>query len=202
MWNICLRTLKKCIHESCREILFTHETHFKHIYFTAPWSKLAKTFSYLPQINSFKSAETVSVRRCCSLSPDRHEIRQKRKWLVGGGWCQPGGSGGLEGAPSPSAAERRAGLVGIRTNHITLKISLLTLPERSVISAIPKTDRLVANKLNSMKMFRACYFFCFLYTLYVSKWVFWSNSVFSTKIRHQGALSDNSSAQFVKLRKD
>lgn len=44
-----------------------------------------KILSYLPRINSFKSAETVSVRRWCSLSPDRHEIRQKRKWLVGRG---------------------------------------------------------------------------------------------------------------------
>lgn len=104
------------------------------------------------------------MRRCCSLSPDRHEIRQKRKWLVGGGWCQPGGSGGLEGAPSPSAAERRSGLVGIGVNHRTLKkIWLLTLPERSVVSAIPKkTDSSVTNRLNLIQifreMFRTCYF--------------------------------------------
>lgn len=47
----------------------------------------------------------MSVRRRCSLSPDRHEIRQKRKWLVGGGWCQADCISGLKGAPSPSTAE-------------------------------------------------------------------------------------------------
>lgn len=70
--------------------------------------------SYLPRINSFKSAETVSARRWCSLSPDRHEIRQKRKWLVGRGWCQALSIGGQKGAPSPSTAERQSSHDGSR----------------------------------------------------------------------------------------
>lgn len=69
---------------------------------------LKEILSYLPRINSFKSAETVSARRWCSLSPDRHEIRQKRKWLVGRGWCQALSIGGQKGAPSPSTAERQS----------------------------------------------------------------------------------------------
>lgn len=69
---------------------------------------LEQNLSYLPRINSLKSAETVSVRRWCSLSPDRHEIRQKRKWLVGRGWCQALNIGGQKGAPSPSTAERQS----------------------------------------------------------------------------------------------
>lgn len=80
---------------------------FKENYFENPVTESCKrNVSYLPRINSLRSAEAVCVRRWRSLSPDRHEIRQKRKWPVGGG----GGGGqtvggknmvGLQGAPSP-----------------------------------------------------------------------------------------------------
>lgn len=64
--------------------------------------------NYLPRINSLRSAQTVCVRRRCSLSPDRHEIRQR-----GSGLSMWGSDSvresilGLEGAPSPFKAERQ-----------------------------------------------------------------------------------------------
>ena len=40
---------------------------------------------YLPRFNSLRSAETVCVRRRCSLSPDRHEIKIEEVVCVKGG---------------------------------------------------------------------------------------------------------------------
>lgn len=102
------------------------------------------------------------MRRCCSLSPDRHEIRQKRKWLVGGGWCQP-----VSPAAAPDRRQRphlprrnaEEDFSRYRGDSQNSKNMPSNFTAAAVIGAISKIDGLLGNKANLIQilveMFRA-----------------------------------------------
>lgn len=104
-----------------------HSTWAVRAYPVRQWANVRERCELFTPDKLSESAGTASVRRRCSLAPDRHESRQKRKWpvgraaggAVGRGWCPPPNRGGRRGAPSPSTAERQDRHDGARkTNKV------------------------------------------------------------------------------------